>query len=117
MATIPHIREPIPVGILFRALGCISDKQILSKVVYDTEDSAMSAALRPSLEEAMTVITEEEALDYIARRGAASSYSKDKRIQYGLMILESEFLPHVSTVSSGLYKKAYFVGYMVNRLI
>ena len=33
------------------------------------------------------------------------------------MILENEFLPHVSTTSEGLYKKAYFVGYMVNRLI
>lgn len=33
------------------------------------------------------------------------------------MILESEFLPHVSTQIEGKYKKAFFVGYMVNRLI
>ncbi len=32
----------------------------------------MSDALRPSLEEAMTVVTEEDALDFIARRGSAS---------------------------------------------
>ena len=33
------------------------------------------------------------------------------------MILESEFLPHIATTNAGLFKKAYFVGYMVNRLI
>mmetsp|Transcript_27634 Transcript_27634/g.26653 ORF Transcript_27634/g.26653 Transcript_27634/m.26653 type:complete len:178 (+) Transcript_27634:192-725(+) len=33
------------------------------------------------------------------------------------MVLESEFLPHVSTQEEGRYKKAFFVGYMVHRLI
>lgn len=42
----------------------------------------MYEALRPSLEEAMKVMTEEDALDLIARRGAALKYSKEKRITY-----------------------------------
>ena len=33
------------------------------------------------------------------------------------MVLEGDFLPHVSTEPEGLIKKAYFVGYMVNRLL
>ena len=84
-------------AILFRALGCDSDKQIIKKVCYDPLDSEMSDALRPSLEEAMLTVTEEDALDYIAKRGSAAQYSKDKRISWALMILETEFLPHVST--------------------
>lgn len=40
-----------------------------------------------------------------------------KRIQWAQMILESEFLPHISTKREGNDRKAYFVGYMVNRLI
>jgi hypothetical protein len=32
----------------------------------------MCEALRPSLEEAMSIITEDDALDYIAKRGAAA---------------------------------------------
>lgn len=32
-------------------------------------------------------------------------------------MLESEFLPHISIKYEGNYRKAYFVGYMVNRLI
>ena len=104
-------------AILMRALGCVSDKQIINKICYDPEDTEMTEALRPSLEEAMSVMTEEDALDYIARRGAAAEYARDKRIAYAIMILESEFLPHIATTSEGTFKKAYFVGYMVNRLI
>ena len=63
------------------------------------------------------MVTEEDALDFIARRGSASQYDKDKRVSYALMILESELLPHVSTQIEGRFKKAYFVGYMVHRLI
>ena len=33
------------------------------------------------------------------------------------MLLESDFLPHVSTVSSGFVNKSYFLGYMTSRLI
>jgi DNA-directed RNA polymerase II subunit RPB2 len=57
----------------------------------------MTEALRPSLEDAMQIITEEEALDYIAKRGAAASYTRERRIQYAITVLESEFLPHIST--------------------
>lgn len=117
VATIPHIREPIPVAILLRALGCLSDKQIINKICYDPEDQPMVESLRPSLEEAMGIMTEDEALDFIAKRGAAAQYTRDRRIAYAIMILESEFLPHISTTQEGTFKKTYFVGYMVNRLI
>jgi len=77
----------------------------------------MCDALRPSLEEAMGIMTEDDALDFIARRGAGSSYPRETRISYASKILESEFLPHVAVTAEGLYKKSYFVGYMINRLI
>ena len=54
-----------------RALGCESDKQIINKIVYDPEDADMCETLRPSLEEAMTIMTQDDALDFIGRRGAA----------------------------------------------
>lgn len=65
----------------------------------------------------MTVMTEEDALDFISRRGSGAQYSRETRISYAQKILETEFLPHVSISPEGLYKKSYFVGYMVNRLI
>ena len=56
-ANIPKIRVEIPVVILFRALGCESDKEILNMVLSDPSDTAMSEAFRPSLEEAIHYTT------------------------------------------------------------
>jgi len=77
----------------------------------------MSEAFRPSLEKAMSIMTQDAALDYIAKRGAASSYNQRNRIQWALKVLETDLLPHISTKPEGNQRKAYFVGYMVNRLI
>ena len=53
-ATIPKIRDPIPIIILFRALGVDSDKDIFNMVMSDPDDTAMSEAFRPSLEQAIS---------------------------------------------------------------
>lgn len=36
-AVIPYIREDLPVVILFRALGMVNDREVLSHIVYDLE--------------------------------------------------------------------------------
>ena len=116
--TIPLLKEPIPLAILFRALNCLSDKLILNRICFDCPDNTeMKEALRPSLEIAKMIDTQEEALDYIAKRGAAQAYNKEKRIIYAKLLLESEFLAHVSTSPDGMYKKQFFVGYMANKLV
>lgn len=61
--------EEIPVVILFRALNCISDRDILSKICYDPNDQHMMEEMRASLEEATSCHTQEEALNYIGSRG------------------------------------------------
>jgi DNA-directed RNA polymerase II subunit RPB2 len=38
-------------------------------------------------------------------------------VRWATLLLEEDFLPHVSTGRDGSLKKAYFVGYMVNRLL
>jgi DNA-directed RNA polymerase II subunit RPB2 len=116
--TIPLIRESIPLVILFRALNCTSDKQILTRICFDCpNDSDMREALRASLEEAKIIQSQEDALDYIAKRGIAQTYVKEKRIVYAKLLLETEFLPHVSTKSNGALQKSFFLGYMANKLI
>ena len=39
VVSMPYINSEIPIGILFRALGCVSDKDIVERIVYDLEDS------------------------------------------------------------------------------
>lgn len=116
--TINMIKEPIPLVVLFRALNCLSDKHILNRICFDCPDNTeMKEALRPSLELAKMIDTQEDALDYIAKRGAAQAYTRDKRIVYAKILLETEFLPHVSTLPDGIYKKSFFLGYMANKLV
>ena len=58
------------------------------------------------------------ALDFIGKRGDASiGVSRDQRIQYAREILEKELLPHIGVGKAMLTKKAYFLGYMVHRLL
>jgi len=69
LATIPKIRSDIPVVILFRALGCETDKEILNMVLSDPSDTAMSECFRPSLEQAIYYTSQDDCLDYIAQFG------------------------------------------------
>ena len=52
----------MPILIIFRALGLTADKDILQHVVYDFGDTAMMEALRPSLEEAFPIQSQEVTL-------------------------------------------------------
>lgn len=73
--------------------------------------------LRASLEEVEMYRTRDDALDYIAKRGPQAQHPLERRIKYALNLLEQDFLPHVSIEENGALKKAYFVGYMVNRML
>lgn len=72
-------------------------------------------AMRPSIEEAQPITTTLLALDYIGKRASAVGVPKQKRIEYARDILQKELLPHVGMQPFCETKKAFFVGYMVNR--
>ncbi|OII72640.1 RNA polymerase beta subunit [Cryptosporidium andersoni] len=116
VATLPYIRTDIPIAILFRALGVLSDKDILLRCVYDFSDSQMLAILRPSLEETFEFSSQEVCLDFIGKRGPTVGAIREKRIQYARELLEREVLPHVGVTIGCEFRKAYFIGYMVHRL-
>jgi DNA-directed RNA polymerase beta subunit len=73
--TIPYIRAPIPLVVVFRALGEIADRDIIEKIVYNFEDDDMLQLLRPSLHEAFVVQSADVALDFIGKRGSTSACS------------------------------------------
>jgi DNA-directed RNA polymerase beta subunit len=114
---VPYIKKDIPLMILFRALGFVRDRDILEHICYDFKDQQMMEMLQPSLEESFVIHDQQVALDYIGKRGTTVGASRDKRIQYAQQILQKEFLPHVSTDENYEVQKAYFLGYMVNKLL
>ena len=115
--TIPYIRAEIPLFVVFRALGFVADKDILEHLVYDFEDHEMMQLLRNSIEEAQVIQSQEVALDFIGKRGSAVGVTRPKRIQYAKEILQKELLPHVGVNEDCETKKAYFLGYIVHRLL
>ncbi|KAF4674661.1 hypothetical protein FOL47_008861 [Perkinsus chesapeaki] len=117
VCSMPYINADIPVVILFRALGCVSDREVIERIVYDFSDTQMMFLLRPSIEEAMPIMSQEVALDYIAKRGPTIGTSKSGRIQYAKELLQKELLPHLGVKQYCEPRKAYFIGYMVHRLL
>ena len=86
--SMPYMRQDIPLFIVFRALGFVSDKNILEHILYDFRDQEMIDMLRPSLEEAFPVQDQNVAKDYIGKRGSTEGITKEKRIRYASEILQ-----------------------------
>jgi DNA-directed RNA polymerase II subunit RPB2 len=117
-ATIPYINTEVPVIVIFRALGCVTDREIIEHIVYDFKDKKMMELLKPSLEEAFVIQEQNVALDYIGKRGPlALGATREKRIRYAKDILQKELLPHVGIGDSSLTKKTYFFGYTIHKLL
>ncbi|KAJ3191549.1 DNA-dependent RNA polymerase II [Irineochytrium annulatum] len=115
--SLPYIKSDIPIGIVFRALGVVADRDILEHVCYDMNDTQMLELLKPCIEESFVIQDTEVALDFIGKRGSSVGVSQDKRIRYAKEILQKEMLPHVGTKAHFEGRKAYFFGYMIHRLL
>jgi DNA-directed RNA polymerase II subunit RPB2 len=110
VVTIPNVRKPIPLFIVMRALGVLSDKEIIETCLLDMEKHKSYVDLFiPSIHDASVLFTQETALKYIA------TFTKGKTIPHVLEILSDYFLPHVGEMN--FKDKAYFIGNMVFTLL
>ncbi|KAK6421431.1 DNA-dependent RNA polymerase II, partial [Elasticomyces elasticus] len=113
--SLPYVKTDIPLVVVFRALGIVSDQDILMHICR-REDTQMLEMLKSCIEESAAIQEREQALDFIGRRGQMAG-TKDRRIKYAKDILQKEFLPHISQEEGAETRKAFFLGYMVNRLL
>ena len=110
VVSIPNVRAPIPLFILFRALGVLSDKDIISMCVLDLDKyDFMLDLFEPSVHDAGPVMQQHTALKFI---GELTKFHNEK---YALEILSDYFLPHVG--ETNYLEKAYYLGYMVFKLL
>ena len=118
-----HIKNDVPIFILFRALGIEKDKDIISYIVYDIDDPENQAIIQElvgSVEEGNTVNFQREAIEYLSKYMNINGYPKEiimnktHHVEILKTILEKEFLPHVG---SDFKKKALYLGSMVNKLL
>ncbi|KAG5948115.1 DNA-dependent RNA polymerase II [Claviceps monticola] len=117
--TLPFVKSDLPIAIVFRALGVVSDEDILNHICYDRNDSQMLEMLRPCIEEAFCVQDREVALDFIGKRGNRdqAGLGREKRVRVAKDILQKETLPHISQTEGSETRKAFFLGYMVHKLL
>lgn len=108
---IPNISKPIPIFILFRALGVETDKRIIEHVVYDVENPInkdIVEFLRYSVIDNNEVFTQEQALTYMAK---FIEYNNIERLRYTLV---NDLFPNVGY---NFKDKAMFLGHIVNKLV
>ena len=121
---IPRIKNPIPIFILFRALGVTSDREICKMIVLHESDSEKSRefmlALRASILEANTILDKESALKFITghaiytlRNNIDKEIGSRKKIEFTMEVLNNDLFPHCKTQEQRLY----FLGYMINELL
>ena len=118
--SIPHLKQEIPIFILFRALGCISDKEIVHYIIDNDNsniDKNILKILKNSIIEASSVNTEAEAIEYLSKNINTNnnyiSQTNDKKIKYIKEVVLNDYLIHLESTKS----KLFYTGYMVNILL
>lgn len=119
---IPRLKQPIPIVILFRALGILSDKEICEKIVLDIKDANNKTFidnLKASIVDANNYTTEENALKYIISHVIYTPLNMDKETgqikkkEFALDVLSNDLFPHCRNK----IQQIYFLGYMILRVL
>ena len=120
--TIPRIKQPIELFVLFRALGVASDKKSCEYIVLDIESDKYAQVLQflqSSIIDAGKYMTQEDALRHITASAAYTPMNMDKETgikkkrEFTMEVLNNDLFPHCKT----LEQKLYLLGYMANKLI
>ena len=118
----PRVKQPIPLFIVFRALGVISDKEICDRILLDIKadkNKQMLEMLQASIIEANKHLTQEECIRYITSFAMYTPINMDKetgakkKLEFAMDILSNDLFPHCHNQT----QKIYFLGYMTNKLL
>uniref|UniRef100_A0A6C0BDG7 DNA-directed RNA polymerase n=1 Tax=viral metagenome TaxID=1070528 RepID=A0A6C0BDG7_9ZZZZ len=127
---IPFLQE-VNIITIFRALGLNNDKEIIECCVYDKSDTLMIEMLRTSFDKCIDdrdnithqytkIQTFDNAIDYLINKlkikkhiESSQKTKNELKKMHLLELLNASLLPHIKT----LKHKAYYIGYMVNKLL
>jgi DNA-directed RNA polymerase subunit B len=116
----PSVPGKIPLVVLMRALGSVTDRDIVTAI---TDDPELGQELIPSFHAAESLVvpkdskaTQENALDYIGKRVAVGQ-TKDYRLRRAQQVLNRYLLPHIGTDDGAAIAKAHYIGQMTQRLL
>ena len=119
---VPRLKNPIPIVVLFRALGVNSDKEICKKILLNINKADykdMLTALKGSIVESNIYLTQEDAFKRIVSESMFTPFNMtkekglEKKQHFTQEILNNDLFPHCRTKE----EKIYYLGYMTNKLI
>lgn len=110
--SLPYIKEPIPVGVVFKALG-YDEEDIVNLIGLDCQ-KAMKY-IRYIIRDSFFCQTQKDSLKHISQF-SMHIITEDKQEDYAWQVVETETLPHLG-ISGTIDEQACFLGRMVRRLI
>jgi DNA-directed RNA polymerase II subunit RPB2 len=116
-STLPRMKAPIPLFILFRALGVTADKDIIDLILGPKGDSTFDSILNESIAEASHVQTQEQAIECLG--SYIKTWSSKAAAKPGVIvrdILSEELFPHIGSVDKD-YDKACFLAHMTRKVL
>lgn len=112
------IRNEIPVFIMFRVLGIISDKEIIKYIVYDFNDvnsKKIMNELMACCEDSCDIHNKEQAENVLIKIMTGSNkLSHEESLNILNNYIINDFLPHAG---KSYRRKALYLGYMIRKLI
>ncbi len=115
-ATLPRMKSPIPLFIIFRALGVTADKEILDLILGPEGDSAFNTIFDESIAEASHIQTQEQAIHALTAyiKTWSSRGAKPEAAVHD--ILGEELFPHIGSGDKA-YEKACFLAHMTRKVL
>ena len=140
---IPRMKQPIPLFVVFRALGVISDREICEYIVLNTNTvgggenesndgvtddqyrgnteltNRLLMALQASIVDANGIMTQEDAFKYFTTQVIFTPINMDKETgamkkrEFADEVLHNDLFPHCNSKKQRLF----FLGYMANKLL
>ena len=124
----------IPLGVLFRALGVLDEKEMALLISGPEKDQEVLDFICPTLEYSYECDSAEKAFYYIGKRGrkylneekkevkdskvkTSDAKIKSESISYAQRLLSVELFPHVGSGEHTFADKAKYLGYMTQKLI
>ena len=120
---IPRIKQPLPLFVVFRTLGVISDKEICEYILLNIENEQheeMFQNLQASIIDSNKYMTYESAIKLFTSNVSYTSTEKVNREvaimrknNFAIEVLQNDLFPHCKTIK----QKIYYLGYMTHKLM
>ena len=115
-ATLPRMKAPVPLFVLFRALGVTSDRDMIDLILGADGDSIFDSIIDESIAEAAHVQTQEQAIECMSTYVKTWSTRGSRPQMVVRDILAEELFPHIGSEDKA-YEKACFLAHMTRKVL